>query len=100
MIAGGRVGDDLFWNPVRNQSKMSAATETIRREFKNQMIQNEALPGYLKGALDSLRLKRNQGLPWFFNRSLSTEFFGSLYTHNPTHAHTHTHTHMISCSVH
>lgn len=49
-----------MWNmPKRNESKMSEATETLRRDFKNQMAESSGLPGFLRGALDPLRLKRN-----------------------------------------
>lgn len=51
--------NEMFNMPARNESKMSAATETLRRDFKSQMAENQALPGFLRGALDPLRLKRN-----------------------------------------
>jgi len=49
----------MFNNPNRNESKMSEATATLRRDFKKQMAESQALPGFLRGALDPLRLKRN-----------------------------------------
>lgn len=45
--------------PMRNQSKMSQATETLRRDFQEMTDESQALPGFLRGALDPLRLKRN-----------------------------------------
>ena len=49
----------MFNMPRRNESKMSEATETLRRDFKAQMAESQALPGFLRGAMDPLRLKRN-----------------------------------------
>ena len=51
------TGDNMFSS--RNASKMTAATETLRRSFTDQMRDSAAMPGFLRGALDPLRLKRN-----------------------------------------
>ena len=51
--------NDMFDMPQRNQSKMSEATETLRRDFKAQVAESQSMPGFLRGALDPLRLKRN-----------------------------------------
>ena len=51
--------NEMFNNPRRNESKMSEATETLRREFKQSQAQSQSLPGFMRGALDPLRLKRN-----------------------------------------
>jgi len=51
--------NEMFNNPRRNESKMSEATETLRREFKQSQAQSQALPDFMRGALDPLRLKRN-----------------------------------------
>jgi len=52
-------GDGMFSMPRRNESKMGEATETLRRDFKQQVAASQGLPGFLRGALDPLRLKRN-----------------------------------------
>ena len=73
----------MFSMPRRNESKMGEATETLRRDFKDQVAASQGLPGnlcdemlhkyygltykessslsqgFLRGALDPLRLKRN-----------------------------------------
>lgn len=51
--------NDMFSMPQRNESKLGEATETLRRDFKQQVADSQALPGFLRGALDPLRLKRN-----------------------------------------
>ena len=53
------IDNDMFSMPKRNESKMGEATETLRRDFKQQVAESQALPGFLRGALDPLRLKRN-----------------------------------------
>jgi len=52
-------GNEMFSMPNRNQSKTSEATETLRRDFQARTDESQALPGFLRGALDPLRLKRN-----------------------------------------
>jgi hypothetical protein len=46
--------NEMFNNPRRNESKMSEATETLRREFKQSQAQSQALPDFMRGALDPL----------------------------------------------
>lgn len=52
-------GNEMFSMPNRNQSKTGEATETLRRDFQARTDESQALPGFLRGALDPLRLKRN-----------------------------------------
>ena len=49
----------MFNMPMRNESKLGEATETLRRDFKQKVADSQALPGFLRGALDPLRLQRN-----------------------------------------
>ena len=54
-----QMDGNMFNMPNRNESKIGEATETLRRDYKQQVADSKALPGFLRGAVDPLRLKRN-----------------------------------------